>query len=94
MPNYQSFNYNTQSTKAHVKPTLAQKCHIAGQEPTPPLSPHPQLKKPYEIDVAPRKWQDGLDKGSCLLKVMVAGFAFPTKGASTGHLSYSKNGIK
>ena len=48
MPNYQSFNYNTQSTKAHVKPTLAQKCHIAGQEPTPSLSTHPQLKKPLK----------------------------------------------
>lgn len=58
-----------------------------------PLSP-PTTEKTLEINVAPRKWQDGLDKGSCLLKVMIAGFAFTTNGTSTGHLAYSKNGIK
>ena len=64
----------------------------AGTNPAP-LSP-PTTEKTLEINVAPRKWQDGLDKGSCLLKVMVAGFAFTTNGTSTGHLAYSKNGIK
>lgn len=48
--------------------------------------PHPfsptQTEKTLEINVDPLKRQDGLDEGSCLLRVIVAGFAFPTSGMS------------